>query len=306
MTHTSALRSSENARGVNSYLISALEIEDSFNVVGQAFLRFEKDLLDIVFEYKYANARDFDDEEIFSNFRHRFNVGIITILTSFRSYDDLCNKIASSIKIPNLEKFNNDIRNKAFKTHLSYRICDRLRNYAQHRALPLGGFSIGGKAQFCRNNTGDIGKTDTCYNVFPWLNVAKFRSSSQCKADLRKELDSLGFEKIDMKWLVRSFAGAMYERHAALRKFLKPSVEVAGQQIAVGYNFASKEKGSEAKLLTLQGYCNKRQLRNDLDTKFFRGFNSYEWLMSMEHSYITSKIEPEAAVYSGKSDAALR
>ncbi|WP_044036432.1 hypothetical protein [Octadecabacter arcticus] len=66
-------------------VVSAKEIEDLFQVFAQSFFRFEKDLLDMVFEYTYIYILDLNNEVSFSNIRHRFNVDIITILTAYRS-----------------------------------------------------------------------------------------------------------------------------------------------------------------------------------------------------------------------------
>lgn len=282
-------------------LVSAMEIEDLFQVFVQSFLRFEKDLLDVAFEYSYANNGDRGIEEFFSNIRHRFNVNIITILTSFQSYDDQCNRILkSSINPPETKNFNCRIRSETFDIHLSYRICTNLRNYAQHRALPLGGYSIGGSSNLGCDDAGIISKLDTGFNVSPWLDVAKFTSASQCKAELKTELNNLKCKKIDMKWLVRSFAGAMYERHAALRDFLKPKIEAAGKQIATGYDLASAEKKSEAMFLELHGNDVKRPMRNDLAAKVLRAFETYTSLKGAKCLYVTSQINPKAATYSGQ------
>jgi len=281
-----------------------MEIEELFQVFAQSFLRFEKDLLDVAFEYAFANMQARGDEAFFRNIRHRFNVNIITILTSHKSYDDHCSRILkSSIKPPETKEFNSQTRSKTFDAHLSYRICAKLRDYAQHRALPLGGFSIGGKANLGHNNSGQLIKLDSGYSVSPWLDVSKFKSSSQCKAPLRKELESLGYEKIDMKWLIRSFSGAMYERHAELRAFLKPKIVAAGEKIAAGYDLASVAKNSEAKFLELCGDDEKRPMRNDLVAKVLMDFETYTSLKGAERSYVTSQITPEAATYSGKIDA---
>lgn len=282
-------------------VVSAMEIEELFQVFAQSFLRFEKDLLDVGFEYIYTNTRDAaEHEKFFSNIRNRFNVNIITILTSYRSYDDQCNRILTdSINPPETKKFNFQMRSTTHDTHLSYRICAKLREYAQHRALPLGGFTIGPDTNFSRDDAGKARKLDSGFNVSPWLNVTKFKSSSQCKAPLRRELDHLGHEKIDMKWLVRSFAGAMYERHASLRTFLKPKVEAAGEKITAGYGFASAIKNDEAKFLELCGEGQTRHMRNDLAAKVLREFETFESLQSAGHSYVTSQIKPDAATYSG-------
>ena len=284
-------------------VVSAMEIEELFQVFAQSFLRFEKDLLDVIFEYTYTNVRFADDEEFLFNVRHRFNVNIITILTAFRSYDDHCNRILKhSINPPETKDFNCETRREIFDTHLSYRICAMLRDYAQHRALPLGGYAIGGATNIDCDDAGIKRKLDTGFNVSPWLNVTKFKSSSQCKPALKRELDRLNWEKIDMKWLIRSFAGAMYKRHAALRAFLKPKIEAAGEQIAAGYNFASTAKGSEASFLELQGNGEKRPMRNDLDVKVLSAFETYASLEAAKRLYVTSQIETEAATYHGQVD----
>lgn len=285
-------------------VVSAMEIEELFQVFAQSFLRFEKDLLDVAFEYTFANMQAYNDDVFFSGIRHRFNVNIITILTAFQSYNDHCNRILkSSINPPETREFNRKTSHDIFDTHLSYRICAGLRNYAQHRALPLGGFSIGGKANFDRDNAGNLIKLDSGFHVSPWLNVSKFKSDPKCKAPLRRELESIGYEKIDMTWLIRSFAGAMYKRHAALRAFLRPEIIAAGEKIAAGYDLASTAKKSEAKFLDLHGNDEKRPMRNDLAAKVLREFETYTSLKGAEHSYVTSQITPEAATYSGQVDA---
>lgn len=284
-------------------VVCTMEIEELFQVFAQSLLRFEKDLLDVAFEYAYTSGLALNDDVFFSSIRHRFNVNIITILTSYKSYDDHCNRILkTSINPPETQKFNCRIRSETYDARLSYRICAELRNYAQHRALPLGGFSIGGNTNLAHDNAGNLKKLDTGFNVSPWLNVSKFTSNPKCKASLRRELEGLGYEKIDMKWLIRSFAEAMYERHAALRALLKPEIIAAGEKVAAGYDLASAAKNSEAKFLELCGNGEKRHMRNNLDTKVLRAFESYPSLKGAGQSYVTSQIKPEAATYCGQVD----
>lgn len=281
-------------------VVSAMEIEDLFQVFAQSFLRFEKDLLDVAFDYTHANMQGVNEDVFFDSIRQRFNVNIITILTAYQSYDHQCNRILKrSINPPEAQEFNSKASNDIFDTHLSYRICASLRNYAQHRALPLGGFSIGGNDNFDRDNLGNLRKAASGFNVSPWLSVSKLANSSQCKSVLRRELEGLGYEKIDMKWLIRSFVGAMYQRHAALRAFLKPKIMAADEEIIDGYDLASAAKGSEAMFLELNGNDKNRSMRNDLGAKVLRAFETYTSLTRAERSYVTSQIIPEAATYSG-------
>lgn len=281
---------------------SAREIEELFQIFAHSFLRFEKDLLNVIFEYAYTGVgRSGDQEKFCSDVRNRFNVNIITLLTSFQSYVDQSDRILKyTSNLPTARKFNKKAGSDAFKTYFSYRVCAQLRNYAQHQALPLGGFSIGWNNDFVRDDAGIImRKHSSCYGVSPWLDVAKFKSSSQVKARLKVELESLGYERIDMKWLVRSFAGAMYRRHERLREFLKPEIEAASKNIAAGYAFASAAKDSEAILLELQQGTEKRHMRNDLAAQVLREFETYTSLNKADQTYVTSQIKPEAESYSG-------
>ena len=106
-----------------------------------------------------------------------------------------------------------------------------------------------------------------------------------------------------MTWLIRSFVGAMYERHAALRAFLKPEIEAASERITAGYDLARTAKNSEAKFLELCGDDEKRPMRNDLAAIVLKTFETYTSLKGAEHSYVSSQITPEAATYFGQVDA---
>lgn len=289
-------------RALNT-IISFIDIEESFQVFARSFIRFEKDSLDIAFEYAYSDKGSGLDVFFFDSVRSRFNVNVITILTSYKSYDDHCSKILKNLKtLSDAIQFNEKIRVNYYNTHLSYRICARLRDYAQHGALPLGGFSIGGNANFARNDTGQLIKLDTGFNVSPWLDVKKFTDSSHCKADLRRELTSLAFEKIDMKWLIRSFASVMYKRHCELREYLKPHINFSLNKILDGYKFAGSLKKSEASFLVLCSSSRSINMRNDLGDFVNRMFSENKSLNRAENIFITSKINHQEKIYSGSSD----
>ena len=280
-------------------LIAASEIEDLFQVFAQSFFRFERDLLAIAFEYSYESEESYD-EEFFGSLRHRFNVNIITVLTAWKSYDDQCNRILNrAINPPETKELNCKVRSEIFDTHLSYRICALLRDYAQHRALPLGGFSIGGTDNTYVDDAGFKNKADVGFNVSPYLDLLKFKKSSQCKNYLKKELDKLDFEKIDIKWLIRSFAGAMYKRHSKLRTFLKTKIEEADKQIADGYDFASNAKGGKAVNLRLCGNGKERDMKENLTVIIQKSFKTHTSFERAERTYMTSQFEKDEQIYAG-------
>ena len=281
-------------------LKSAWDIEESFQVFVQSFIRFEKDMLDIALEFAFPGIEHRDDEELLNSYRHRFNVNIMTVLTSLRSYDDISNAAVFPDDKGTLKSFNQKNRQKIYDQYLSYRICYKLRDYAQHKALPLGGFSAGGVANLGRDDEGRYVKLDTGYNVFPWLSLTKFRASSQCKAELRRELEHLGFEKMDIRWLLRSLTSAMYQRHSAVRDFIRPHAENSGQEIVKLYDLVSDQKGSAAQFLEINSKHSSEDMRIDLASNLLSAFKTYTSLMNAEFSYVTSQIKPDKNIYSGK------
>ncbi|WP_317961858.1 hypothetical protein [Phaeobacter italicus] len=280
-------------------VVAALELEELFQVFAQSFLDFEEDLLTSSLAYAYTELHgEVEFRKFFSNVRRRFNVRIITILTAFQSYDDQTNRILShAASLSSVLQVNTQTRTSTFDNNLSYRICAALRNYAQHRDLPLGGFSIGAKADFSQNDDGILNKDGFEYGVSPWLNLQKFRSSSQVKKDLRVELEKISAEKKDLKWLIRSFIAAVYNRHATLRESLKPIIISAQQDINTAYETANIEKGAEVKFLNLRGEGKSRPMRRDLAETVLKDFDTYTSLKNADRNYISSKIDQSPEVF---------
>lgn len=80
-------------RSATIELKAIFELDELFHIFAQTFIRFEKDLLDMAIEFAYPVFVSFGDEQLLGNFRKRFNVNIITILTSYKTYDDQVSRI---------------------------------------------------------------------------------------------------------------------------------------------------------------------------------------------------------------------
>lgn len=277
----------------------ALEIEETFQVFAQSFLRFEKDALDIVFEHTFSESRTAIDEDFLGNVRHKFNVNLLTILTSFFSYDEHSKRISKRIDVEGADAFDETNRKSVYDENPCYRICTALRNYAQHRALPLGGFTVGGKSNFIRGEDGRKIKGNPYYSISPWLNSKKLLEWDKCNAPVKNDLQIIGHAKIDLKWLVRNFAEGMYNRHSKLRVFLHTEIKSAELEILKAYEFATSEKGEKVKHLNLCKDANNRPMREDLAAKFFRYSNTHKALQHASRIYITSEIDKESTIYSG-------
>lgn len=285
-------------------LLCAKEIENIFQVFARAFINHEKELLEMVLEYSHFDSHyaiTLDNLNMyFDDIKGRTNVNLLTILTAYKSYDDHCDRALGALtELSSVAKFNDETRSSVYDNNLSYRICTKLRNYAQHRALPLDNVSASSSANLLKDKEGRSWSKDSAFTNGLFLNVDKFRQSSQCNAPLRKELNDLNCGKIDLKWLIRSFTGAVAERHIALREYLTPQIESAGDEIRSAYAVAKEKSHVEFENIEL---CSDRQ-KLHLDKKFassiLASFKTHKSLRFAERKYVTSQITIKDGVYSG-------
>ncbi|WP_027833856.1 hypothetical protein [Maritalea myrionectae] len=278
---------------------SAGEIEELFQIFATSFLRFEKDQLDTSLEFAYSQHSKVDYvTQLFKNARQRFNVSLITILTSFQSYVDHSDRIFKHLKsLPEAQDYNKSLGNTAYDGHLSYRVCAALRNYAQHHALPLEGFAIDSTNIYPNDDIAAGKAVARAYNTSPWLDVLKFSDSSKVKRKLKDELANLGYKQIDLKWLVRDFVVSMYNRHAALREYLKPTVETSSAKITEAYGLYNAKHKGDASHLALHEEDGIHHLKRGLAAQVLEDFNTYTLLKYANKVHITSQIKSEKSTY---------
>lgn len=92
---------------------------------------------------------------------------------------------------------------------LGYRVMDALRNYAQHRSLPLSGFTAQSRLVDRQKNIGEN------YTV-PNLSIDKLRGDSRFKKKVFLEIEKLGKEPIDLRRWTRQYVDGISKCHKAL------------------------------------------------------------------------------------------
>jgi hypothetical protein len=105
----------------------------------------------------------------------------------------------------------NALFSKEYDEWFAYRVMEALRNYAQHRGLPLQGFSHSGRWL-------DIKSPDKLMesNVALNLDTTHLAEDSGFKASVLAELKTLG-ETIDIKLMVREYVECFGRVHTAFR-----------------------------------------------------------------------------------------
>lgn len=203
-------------------ILTIWELEDCFGVFVESFLDFEKELLELCVSYYYARDRMLLDEHSSDAVRTRINLRLLTILTAAKLYEDY-----SKSRIPSLRLMDNGTLYKiekdfsdAFDSSFEYRLMYGLRNYSQHRNLPLGGLTYSSANLFEKSAASLEGPSRLRITVDPYVKLKTLLSDNLIKAKLRKELEGLekNIEKLDLKFFVRGYLGKISEVHANFRR----------------------------------------------------------------------------------------
>jgi len=207
----------ERARNV---LSNALAIEEKYEIVMSNYLDFEKQILSMATDYMVREQIEYSD---FFEVRLGLNICLVNLLTSVRLYVDQLNLNVREC-VPNVadakeivKKFFSD----EFDRHKEYRFMEQLRDYVQHRGLPVHLTQYGARRTTLEGD----------FFLEYYMELASQRSylqeDSKFKPKVLAELD----EKIDLKVATRSYLESISNVHESARNMIIESVTLARQQI---------------------------------------------------------------------------
>lgn len=194
-------------------LSNCFEIEEKYEILISNYLEFETQLLNATAIQMVRRSLDYSD---LFQFRLALNIRLINFLTSARLYVD---RMKENVKecvpeLPDAKKLVEAQFSKEYEKHPEYRFMEALRNYAQHRGLPVHWTSQGGKWTNLRENGFLEFSTE----------LASLRSSfEEDKTFKRSVLEELD-EKMDLKAAIRCYVESISNVHAAARQIIEKSV----------------------------------------------------------------------------------
>ena len=117
-------------------LSNGLAMEEKYEILISNYLDFEKELI-----CNAANSmvRRPSDYEEFFQVRMDFNIRLVNLLTATRLYKDSLHRHVRAI-IPGFKGIKDEILNlftQEFEHNPEYRFVDELRDYVQHRGVPV-------------------------------------------------------------------------------------------------------------------------------------------------------------------------
>lgn len=206
----------DNIKSAKIGLATILQIEEKYNILKENYAEFEKELLDIALSHSMFTPIVWSAsmEELYA-----VNRRLANFLTTARLYldqvsHDLSTLYGSSTSIPCDFKV---MTNLEYDNSIGYRVMEALRNYIQHRKLPL--VRIGYPSWWYPKPVA-AGETDLPGQI-RHVSVVEFstkqlREDGGIKAAVLKELEEKG-DLLDVRPFVREYMEALTRIHVGLR-----------------------------------------------------------------------------------------
>lgn len=226
----------ESTKVAKHNLVEVLNVEEKLDLILENYVEFERELLEGSLNNMVFSDRDWSSsiQEI-----HLTSRRLINLLTTCRLYADQVPQNISSI-------YGNDTSALAVKEEMSrqydqslgYRVLTALRNYVQHRSLPIRRVAH----TLSREETGSGARIK--HTVTPSLNVSRLKEDGKFKPSVLRELEVLG-DWVDVKPLVREYIASIGCVHLFVRELLAEDVaawENTVSQILERYRSASESE----------------------------------------------------------------
>ena len=207
----------EKARNI---LSNALAIEEKYEIVITNYLDFEKQILDTTTGYMVREHLDYSD---FFEIRLGLNIRLVNLLTAARLYVDQLNQNVREC-VPNVADAKEIVKkffSKEYDENKEYRFMEALRNYVQHRGIPVHWTQQGSRW----TSLEDDGFLE--YS----MELASQRSYLEEDGEFKKKVLAELDEKIDLKAATRSYVESISNVHESVRSMIAESVTLARELI---------------------------------------------------------------------------
>ncbi len=200
----------EKIKAAKLKVAEALSIEEKFNLLLENYWEFEQELLGITLRRSLFSHHDWS---AIQNEIHGINRRVVNLLTTTRLYNDqLRHSVRSMYGKQAFVSLKGDMQ-KEYDSSIGYRVLEGLRNYVQHRDLPVYGLEHG--ANVASSHPLLIRRTIT-----PKLEVSRLREDKRFNKVLLAELEVIG-KSIDLKPLIRQSMECYGRIHGSIRQLME-------------------------------------------------------------------------------------
>ena len=228
-------------------LFEMLFLEEKLDFVTENFHEYETELLSIA-----SRSMIFHDVDYFSMSRERNIVSrrIVNLLSACKMYLDQSIHHIKNIYGENSDNVNLVKKETAsqYDKNFGYRVMEALRNYVQHRGLPIHSILFSGKWL-------DIDSDENCrllYTVVPSISVSELAEDDKFKQTVLKEMLAIqSNDDIDIRPLIRDYVEGIGKIHEKVRELIHTDVNKWEGILSDTINKFQNEFGAEESLAGL-------------------------------------------------------
>ncbi len=198
-------------------LLEVLYIEEKFDLLMENYCELEEEILSSSLRY-VAFASDI--HVMLQQSRLAITRRLVNLLTTCRLYlDQSTHHLRGAFgKSSPYEKHHKAEMSSQYDKHLSYRILEELRNYAQHRGYPFHIITF--SSSVIKPEPG----ADTVTIVMPKLSIAELEEDGGFKSQVLGEIKESYETDFDLRPHVRQYIDCLHSVHSTLRESLQERV----------------------------------------------------------------------------------
>lgn len=204
----------DSFKRASEVLSNGLAMEGKYEILVSNYLEFEKEILDHTAQLMVRNLYDYED---FFHVRMSFNRKLVNLLTSARLYvDQLYRHVKAAI--PGEQTVKEDVERLfsiEYDKKLEYRFMEALRNYVQHRGIPVHLIGLNSSS----DNSGE--ERQLIYSI----ELASLKEDLQGDDDFKKSVLKEIPDEVDLKMATRVYIEGISKVHCAARKLVEQSLK---------------------------------------------------------------------------------
>lgn len=228
-----------------SLLQSFLNMEEKLNYVIDNYIEFEQELLNTSINNLVTPMIEQEWKHYVSEI-HKITRRIINLLSTSKMYLDQVphdlNKVCKNKK--DVVKMFEKMKSKEYDNVFGYRVMEALRNYSQHRDLPIHKIS---------NKVAKTNDNKNKHLIIPVLRTKELEVDDKFKKSVLNELKEIG-DKIDLRMYIRQYIQSFYNLQKFIRDILSEDMNNNDQIIQNAYNYFEQKFNNPPKSLSASKY----------------------------------------------------
>lgn len=274
-------------------VVLALEAEEVFDLLVQSLVDLEKECVSISVDHMVRRTLHFSE---FHQCRRRAASRLNNLLSAGKAYLDQVPSIERNIlKDPDSLEFD-ESTHREYDTRPGYRVMEALRNYAQHRGVPVDSISFDS-----RLSDDDV---HFAHHTRLTLRISRWRERATSWPKTLRLLDELEAraDTIELLPLVREYMSGLAVIHEQFRTRTSPTTDRARSLIEKVVVRANAERnGREVPLVAVKLAANGTFVER---SNLFLELGRYQrelvernsHLQNLERRYVTSRLEVRGRV----------